>query len=207
MAIHPTSVQNSHVRHFIFWVLFLPLLAVVFVPALLPEQQISDAEVAMVQKFGVDTQRLQEKANATFSSVAVSTGAMIVSENFFAPKTSGDVKQNAFGAKWIRGVWLMVYKLIWRSYALVWIFFIPALALCIPAAIDGIAVRARKKYQFEMANPVFFYSSAHLFTLVLGLFFFLPVAPLSLSANVLVCMLLIMALAVWMTASNFQTGS
>jgi len=209
MAVHPTSVKNSHFGHFLFWVFFLPLLSIIAFPLLLPEQNIEQAEVEMVRTLNVDTSKLQEKTNATFSHLFIKTGVMGASENFFAPKdqVQGGMLTGGWAAKWIRGVWLIVYKTIWRIYALWWIFVVPVVALCVPAAIDGLVVRARKKYQFQTSNPVFFYSSAHIATMALGLFFFLPVAPVTLSAYALFGLILAMAASVWVTAANFQTGS
>lgn len=209
MAIHPVGIQNSFARHFVFWALFLPLLTIVFVPIFVPDQSIDVAEVQMVESFNVDVSKLTQMANGTFVGAFVSTGIMSKTEGFFQGKGAMQTtSQHATSSSsWIRGVWLMIYKLIWRIYALLRIFFIPLLALCIPAAIDGFTVRARKRYRFETSNPIFFYTSTHTVTFVFGLFVFLPLAPVTLSANMLAAMLAGLALAVWVAAANFQTGS
>jgi hypothetical protein len=209
MAVHPSSVSNSHFGHFLFWVLFLPLLSIVLLPLILPDQSIDPAEVEMVQTFNIDTVKLQERSSSMFSSMFITTGAMGATEAFFAPNVGvqAGLLQGAFSAKWIRGVWLIMYKMIWRWHALFWIFIIPVVALCVPAVIDGLMVRARKKYQFETSNAVFFYSSAHIATMALGMMFFLPLAPVTLSAIALFGLIIAMASAMWVTASNFQTGS
>lgn len=209
MAVHPTSVQNSHFSHLVFWVFFLPLLAIILLPLVLPDQNIDESEVKMMAAFNVDVDKLQERTSGTFSAMFVGTGVMSATEAFFSPKgaPAGTQKQTSFSTKWIRGVWLMTYKMIWRWHALLSVFFLPMLALCIPAAVDGFTVRARKRYEFETSNPVFFYSSAHVLTLVLGVFCFLPLAPLTLSAIVLLGLLAALTVAVWIAASNFQTGS
>lgn len=209
MAVHPSSVKNTFGRHFVFWVFFLPLLSIIFLPLISADQNIDEGEVQMVKAFNVDMDKLSERANGTFTRAFVATGAMGASEAFFAGKGTGQAGagKNGMATKWIRGVWLMVYKTIWRWYALLWIFFVPMVALSIPAAVDGFTVRARKRYRFETSNPVFFYSSTHALTLVLGLFFFLPLAPMTLSAIVLFGMLVALAVAVWVAASNFQTGA
>lgn len=209
MAVHPTSVKNSHVSHLVFWVFFLPLLAIILLPLVLPEQNIDESEVKMMEAFNVDVVKLQERTSGTFSTLFVATGAMGATEAFFSAKgaPAGTQQHATFSMKWIRGVWLMTYKMIWRWYALLGVFFFPMLALCIPAAVDGFTVRARKRYEFETSNPVFFYSSTHALTFVLGIFCFLPLAPLTLSAIVLLGLLATLTVAVWIAASNFQTGS
>lgn len=209
MAIHPDSMKNTFARHLMTWVVFLPLLSVIFIPMVTDNQNIDEAEVLMVQSFNIDLEQLTAKTNSIFSSAFITTGIMESTENFFSGKnpTTGQAPAPGMAAKWIRGVWLMIYKTIWRWHALWWIFFIPALALCVPAAVDGLSIRARKRYCFETSNPLFFYSSTHAVTMVLGLFFFLPVLPMTLSALILFGMLLVMATAVWIATANFQTGS
>jgi len=209
MAIHPVGIKNTFASHFVFWTLFLPLLTIIFVPLVVPDQNIDQQEVAMVGGFNVDLAPMTESANKTFSALFIESGAMGASEEVFASKFEGEgfLPHNGFAAKWIRGVWLMIYKAIWRFYALLHIFFLPVLFLTVPAAVDGFMIRARKKYRFESYNPVFFYSSTHALTLVLGLFVFLPLAPITLSGNILAGMLVGLAISVWVATSNFQTGA
>lgn len=189
----------------ILWCLFLPILSLIFIPLVLPDQPINEVEVAMVASLGVDVNSLTESANSKFTSVFIETG--------IKPKTEGFFRGNAvagtqtFALKWINGVWMMIYKAVWRGYVLAKIFFLPLLVLAVAAAVDGSGVRARKKYKFESANPVFFYSSTHLVVLMTGLFTFLPLAPISLSTPVLVALLLALAAGVWFSAANFQTGT
>lgn len=209
MAIHPASVKNSFGGHLILWALFLPLLSIVFMPLLQPDQNISKSEVKMVQGFNIDVDKITARTNDVFSSTFIKSGFMPKTEDFFGGMSlfGGSASHSGFAAKWIRGVWLQVYKAIWRINVLFYVFFIPLVALCIPSAIDGFAVRARKRYRFESYNPIFFYSSMHTLVLIIGLFIFLPLAPISLSANLLAILLGGLAIAVWIAASNFQTGS
>lgn len=208
MAIHPISVNNSFGSHFILWSMFLPVLALIFVPLFMPEQHIDESEIAMVSGFSLNVVELTEATNATFSRVFIETGVMSGTEKWFGGDGAGEFQKNSkYAASWIRGVWLMIYKAMWRVNVLTTIFFLPLLALLIPAAIDGFVVRARKKYRFENSNPVFFYSSMHMVVLMFGMFAFLPLAPITLSSNALFGLLACLSLGVWTTASNFQTGS
>lgn len=205
MAVHPVSVSNTFGSHMILWCLFLPILSLVFIPLLLPDQPISEAEVAMVTSMNIDINSLTESANNKFTSVFIETGIKPKSEDFFRGNATAGTQ--TFALKWITGVWMMVYKALWRGYVLAQIFFLPLLVLAIAAAVDGSGVRARKKYRFESPNPVFFYSSTHMVVLMTGLFAFLPLAPISLSTTVLVALLLALAAGVWFSAANFQTGT
>ena len=208
MAIHPVSVQNTFGRHLIMWCLFLPLLSLIFIPMVMPEQTVSPAEVDMVAGFNIDVNSLTEAANARFTSMFVDTGMVPRSESFFAPSPgSPPAATQTFGADWIHGLWLLVYKAVWRMYVLLRIFFLPLIVLSIAAAVDGFVVRARKKYRFETTNPVFFYSSTHLVVLMFGMFAFLPLAPITFSMLMLVGLLVAMATGVWWSSANFQTGA
>lgn len=205
MAVHPVAVKNTFGSHLILWSLFLPLLSLIFIPLLFPDQPISDTEVQMVATMNIDVNSLTDSANAKFTSLFIDSGVKPKSEAFFHGGSA-----NAFqglGARWINGVWMMIYKALWRGYVLARIFFIPLLVMAVAAAVDGSGVRARKKYKFETTNPVFFYSSTHLVVMMTGLFTFLPLAPISLSATVLVGLLVALAAGVWFSAANFQTGT
>lgn len=204
MAIHPVSVQNSFGSHFILWSIFLPLLALIFVPLVSPNQVLSQSEVEMVASLGVDVSNMTKTVDGHFSSMFVESGLVAKTEKFFGSAKSGMFD---FAGEWIHGVWLMMYKATWRFFALKSIFLFPLLILAIPAAVDGFMVRATKKYRFENSNPVFFYSSMHTMVLMFGLFAFLPLAPFSLSAIALACIILMMIGGIWLTASNFQTGT
>lgn len=204
MAIHPVSVQNSFGRHYILWAIFLPVLALIFIPLVLPNQTLAQSEVEMVAALGVDVAGMTQSVDQRFSSLFVDNGLMAKTQQFFGGDPGGLF---AFAGTWIHGVWLMLYKATWRFFALKTIFLLPLLVLAIPAAVDGFMVRATKKYRFENSNPVFFYSSMHVMVLMLGLFTFLPLAPFSLSASALVILILTLVGGIWLTASNFQTGS
>lgn len=204
MAIHPVSVQNSFGRHFILWSIFLPLMVLIFVPLIMPNQTLDQSEVEMVAALGVDVAGMTQNVDQRFAGWFVESGIMAKTQQFFGGDHKG---MFAFAGEWIHGVWLMLYKATWRFFALKSIFLLPLLALAIPAAVDGFMVRATKKYRFENSNPVFFYSSMHTMVLMMGLFTFLPLAPFSLSAMALVTIILLLIGGIWLTASNFQTGT
>jgi len=204
MAIHPVSVQNSFGSHFILWSIFLPILALIFVPLVIPDQTLTQSEVEMVASLGVDVTAMTQSVDQRFAALFVENGFMAKTQSFFGSSKGGILD---FAGSWIHGVWLMLYKATWRFFALKSIFLLPLLVLAIPAAVDGFMVRATKKYRFENSNPVFFYSSMHTMVLMFGLFAFLPLAPFSLSATALLTIVLLLLSGIWLTTSNFQTGT
>lgn len=204
MAIHPVSVQNSFGSHFILWSFFLPILALIFVPLVVPDQTLTQSEVEMVAALGVDVAAMTQTVDQRFASLFVENGFMAKTQQFFGTSKGGILD---FSNSWIHGVWLMLYKATWRFFALKSIFLLPLLVLAIPAAVDGFMVRATKKYRFENSNPVFFYSSMHTMVLMFGMFAFLPLAPFSLSAITLLTIIVLLVGGIWLTTSNFQTGT
>jgi len=204
MAIHPVSVQNSFGSHFVLWSIFLPILALLFVPLVVPNQSLTQPEVEMVAALGVNVAEMTQTVDQRFAAMFVENGFMAKTQSFFGSSKGGILD---FASGWINGVWLMLYKATWRFFALKSIFLLPLLALAIPAAIDGFMVRATKKYRFENSNPVFFYSSMHTMVLMFGLFAFLPMAPFSLSATALLTIVILLIGGIWLTTSNFQTGT
>lgn len=204
MAIHPASIQNSFGRHLILWSLFLPLLAILIIPIFLPHQTLTQPEVDMVASLGVDIDTLNAHVDAKFTAMFVDTGMMKYTQDFFSSNKRGVF---SFAGDWISGVWLMLYKATWRFFALKMVFLFPLIILVIPAAVDGFTVRAMKKYRFENSNPVFFYSSMHSLVFIVGALSFLPLAPFSLSAITLTSIIVAMVAGIWLTTSNFQTGS
>lgn len=205
MAIHPTSVKNTFGRHLIFWILFLPVMALIFVPLIQPAATVAPAEIRIVRNFGVDTAVLEQKTNRVFSKLFLKTRIMQETESLFSGLTGELRNDNSeFSESWIRGFWRVMYRALWRLYAFSLIFFLPLLCLSIPAAIDGLVVRARKQYRFEQNSPVSFYSSTHAIVMATGLFICLPFLPLDLTAIALVSMYVIFILAIWFTTANFQ---
>ncbi|UTY55882.1 DUF4400 domain-containing protein [Massilia sp. erpn] len=205
MAIHPVAIKNSFGSHLALWCLFLPLLSLIFLPLVFPNQPISEAEVWMVASLDINVNALTESANGKFTSLFIDSGIKPKSEALFS--SDGVLFAGGLPQRWMNGVWMMIYKALWRTYVLTRIFFLPLLVLVVAAAVDGSGVRARKKYKFEMSNPVFFYSSTHLVVMMCGLFAFLPLAPIPLSSTVLVALLLALGAGVWLSAANFQTGN
>jgi hypothetical protein len=206
MAVHPAAVSNSFLRHFIFWGLFLPLLSMILVLLVWPDQSIQKAEVAMVNDLGGDVVGLNHQTDRAFKRWFVDTKVVSATETFFAGKATLKAAKEGtkVSSQWIYGVWMMVYRAIWRLKALSTVFFVPVLCLAVPALVDGLAVRARKQYDWQSDNPAVFYSSTHAVTVAVGLFVCLPFLPVTLTANLLAGLLVLFTFAIWFAAANFQ---
>ena len=83
MAIHPVSVQNTFGSHFILWSFFLPLMALIFVPLVLPDQTLAQSEVEMVASLGVDIAGMTQTVDHHFATLFIDSGVMSKTQAFF----------------------------------------------------------------------------------------------------------------------------
>lgn len=81
----------------------------------------------MVESMNIDINTLTESANNKFTSLFIETGIKPKTEAFF--RGNGYAGGQGVAQNWINGVWMMVYKAMWRGYVLAQIFFLPLLAL------------------------------------------------------------------------------
>lgn len=214
MAMHPGAIKNTFLSHFVMWGLFLPLLTIIFLPMFISDLNMDQQEIDMVANSGVNVEKINTTTNALYSAAFIRTGILPATEKFFtgdiglASSThQGSAEVTKFAGTWIRGVWVLIYKGMWRLNMLFSLFLLPLIVLCVPAVIDGVAARSKKKFSLENYNPVYFYSSMHVSVLMIGLFIYLPLLPLALTYNMLAFFLLALAFSMWITASNFQTGN
>lgn len=214
--MHPASVKNTFMSHIVFWLVFLPILTIIFLPLLKMKADIDPSELKMVAGAGVNVGEVADKVNARFSDWFIRSGIMPATESFFGGYVPGRQQQEGMGmatnmrmfaADWVRGMWIVIYRAMWRLQALSGIYVAALFAICLPALIDGLAIRARKRYQFENYNPVFFYFSYHSAVLVLGMLFYLPIVPVALSPLIVIMFLGLLGTAIWWAAANLQTGS
>ncbi|MBK4736025.1 DUF4400 domain-containing protein [Noviherbaspirillum pedocola] len=212
MAIHPAGIKNSHTSQLVFWTLFLPLLTLIFLPLFHVSPDIDPAEIEMVQRAGVQIDAVSEKTQDQFKRWFIDTGAMQVSTGFF--QGSGDYtgrtqlvsNLSAMASDWMRSVWGLIYKYLWRLHALAYVYVAAITAVCLPALVDGICVRARKRYQFQASNPLVFNVSTHTAVMVIGLLVYIPLIPFALTPVPVAAFMGFLGLALWWAAANFQTG-
>lgn len=212
MAVHPADIKNSFTSQLAFWVLFLPLLTLIFLPMLKSNSNIDQVELQMLESSGVNVHEVSVVTQDRFKRWFVETGIMPKTLDFFngspsaKSKTPMIEKATDMGMSWMTGVWGMIYKCMWRLDALIWIYVAAIGAVCLPCLLDGFWVRARKKYQFESANPLIFNMSTHLAVMVVGLLLYIPLIPFALTPSIVACFMAFLGAALWWAAANFQTG-
>ncbi|ABM59461.1 DUF4400 domain-containing protein [Verminephrobacter eiseniae] len=207
------EIKNQFARHSLLWIWVLPLALVFLTPAVVDREQmrVPREEVKTMLLLGQDAERVTRRADALYQSMFVATGAVGWTQKLLT--SQGKSTDPVFfrnlareTRKYHDNLWNMVYRAVWRLAGLWPTFLALMLALALPALIDGLVVRAKKVDMFRSHNPVFFWSAGHLFVMVMGVFLVLPLLPFTISISILYGAVAAIALALWVTASNFQTG-
>lgn len=212
MAVHPADIKNSFTSQLAFWILFLPLLTLIFLPLIKAENNIDQVEMEMLLSSGIDIQEVSFNTQERFKRWFVETGIMPKTLEFFNGSAAGPSKTpmidkaTDMGMSWMTGVWALIYKSMWRLQALIWIYAAAIGAVCLPCLLDGFWVRARKRYQFESSNPLIFNMSTHIAVMVLGLLLYIPLIPFALTPTLVACFMAFLGASLWWAAANFQTG-
>jgi len=215
MAVHPGGIKNSFTSQAVFWLFFLPLLTLIFLPLFYSNTNIEMAELEMIQASGTDIPTVTQATQDQFRRWFIDTGIMEATTSFFGGKTSGYMaapkqpmveQASALASGWVGNVWALLYKCMWRLHALFWVYVAAIGAVCLPCLWDGIWVRARKRYNFETHNPLVFNMSTHLAVMVVGLLVYIPLIPVSLTPPVIAGFMVFLGASLWWAAANFQTG-
>ncbi len=208
------EIKNQFARHSLFWFWVLPFALFLFVPAMVPreEMRVPREEVKMLYLLGQDAAKITERADETYQDLFVATGLVGWTKKLFMsevkeddPKFFRNLARST--TRYHENLWNMVYRAIWRLAGLWPTFVALMLAVALPSLIDGLVVRAKKVDVFESHNPVFFWSAGHSLVMVVGVFVLLPLLPYPISINILYGSIAAIAAALWITASNFQTGT
>ena len=208
------EIKNQFVRHSMFWMWVLPFALFLLLPAFVDreEMHIPAAELQMMQEvLGQDVDAITHRADKVFDSLFIETGLVKWSGSLFTSKIKEDDPKffrnlAKSSHKYHDNLWFMVYRAIWRLSGLWPTFLALMLAVAVPALVDGVVVGAKKADVFKPLNPVFFWSAGHTLVMVIGVFGLLPLLPYAISVHMLYASIAAIAGALWVTASNLQTG-
>lgn len=208
------EVKNQFARHTLFWIVVMPFLAVILMPALMNAQslRLPKTEFQAMRELGQDPDEVTRKANEIFSEVFVNTGFMAGVEKLFRAKANlGDPvsvrNTQKISDGYLTGMWHMFYRATWRLVGLWPVLSVLTLVVILPAIVDGLVTRSTKLDQFRPHNPVFFWGATHTAISTAGLFLFLPFLPVPLSVWMLYGVVFLVATSLWVTSSNLQTGN
>jgi hypothetical protein len=213
------EVKNQFGNHLIFWVLALPFVFLLLMPMFMsPSAFVVHAEeVIFFSDLGADTVAATETANSWFQSWFVDSGikrffhATFVNANLDLGRgleygTRAPTVARKASSLWNDGFWNILFRAAWRFSVLWPVLLSGIIAFGLPSFIDGLAVRAKKKYNYEVHNPLFFYASAHLVVLILGSAITLLFLPWALEGLYIAAFFVLLASALWFAAANFQSG-
>jgi len=210
------EVKNQFAKHVIFWLLTLPILAILLMPAFIAPHEftVDTAEKRFFQDvMDIDVRAVSAQADLRFKHLFVDTGAfgytksVMVSGGVSAGKSPSPGSLSSFSGTYHTALWLMLYRAIWRIQAMWPAAIAIVLAMGIPSLVDGLAVRARKSYTFDFHNPVYFWTASHSLIIVFGIGAVLPLLPMAMTPLVIAAFTALLCTSVWITAANFQTGN
>jgi hypothetical protein len=208
------EVKNQFAKHTLFWVILLPFMAVILMPAFLNAQalKLPMSEADAIRELGQDPDAITRRTNEAFSALFVETGAMRTMDKLFRAKAkqgdpAGVKSAQRISDGYLTGMWHMLYRAMWRFNGLWPVLSVLLLAVVVPAVVDGLVIRATKLDQFKPHNPVYFWGATHTAISTAGLFLFLPFLPIPLSTALLYGVVGLVAAALWVTSSNLQTGN
>lgn len=208
------EVKNQFARHTLMWILVLPFLAIFLMPALMNSHALilPGSEIQVMQRLGQDVDVVTRRANSAFTVLLVDTGIVRTMEKLFKAKAShtdpSAVRNSAkISEGYLNGMWSMLYRAIWRMVGLWPVLSVMCLAFVVPAIVDGSVNRSTKLSMFKPHNPVFFWGATHTAISTMGIFMFLPFLPIPLSLWVVYGVVGLVAMALWTTMSNLQTGT
>ena len=207
--------KNQFANHVIFWMLGVPFLGILLLPAFLePKSLILDASEKLFfhDVLGRDLVAITSQTESIFKYLFVDTGIFAGMKSLLGGGEGNSLGHfYAFASKlsssYNTAFWLLIYRAIWRVCALWPALLSIFLCLGIPSLVDGLSIRARKSFTFEFHNPVYFWTSSHLLVLVLGLAVVLPLLPIAMTGVLIGVFCLILCTTIWTTAANFQTGN
>ena len=212
MAAHPSRAKTSAGKILALLALFLPVLIMVYLPFFVVSTVIAPVERRMVTQLGGDIEQVDEKALATFDALFVQTQIVHYSRRLIGGEPNQPLlanknvrMQHNVRADWINRFWSLVFKAVWRFYALSHMLLPVAICLCLPAVTDGALIGRRKLYQFQGASRVAHFFSVNFFALVLGLFMSIPFWPVDLDLWWIIGMMTCAALSCWFLASNSRS--
>ena len=212
MAAHPSRAKTSPGKILALLALFLPVLLMAFLPFFTPSVSIAPVERRMVVQLGGNLEQIDQKALETFDALFVQSKIMDHSRSFIGGNPNQPLltyenirMQHNVRHAWINSFWWILFKALWRFYALSHMLLLIALCLCLPAVIDGALIARRKLYQFRGKSRIAHFFSVNLFSATLGLFISIPFWPIDLNLWWVIGLTVSAALSSWFFASNIRS--
>lgn len=204
---------NPFVKQVYFWWIIAPVLSVIIFPALgsVDSLKIKPEEIQLANRCNDDIDDVNQSATNHFDSWFVKTGwvAHSIQENVNAENSvaTGYAWLGRTMHTWYGRFWLYAYRVIWRWTAFWPLYIAGVLGIATPCLVDGLVIRAKKRYEFGQYNPMAFNVSGTLFSLAVGWLLYVPLLPLPLTENLMACFFLGLGAVAWISTANFQRSA
>lgn len=204
---------NPFIKQIYFWWLIAPLLSAVLFPAFcsFDSLKVQQPEVDLVAQCDRDLQKINQRANDRFNAWFVSTGlvhrSLADAQRAEASGFQGYTWMGTMSHAWFARFWLFTYRVIWRWTAFWPLYLAGVFGIAAPCLADGLAIRAKKRYEFGQYNPLAFNVSGTLFALAIGWLLYLPLLPVPLTGGLMVSFFAILGGFAWVSTANFQRSA
>ncbi|MFP3637945.1 DUF4400 domain-containing protein [Paraburkholderia sp. SIMBA_054] len=204
---------NPFVKQIYFWWLIAPILSALLFPAFcsIESLKVQPPEVELVEQCDRDVAQINERASGHFNSWFVETGILrqTLSSSLRAEDTgwSGYSWMGGMTHKWFSKFWLFTYRLIWRWTAFWPLYLAGVFGIAAPCMVDGLVIRAKKRYEFGSYNPLAFNVWGTLFSLSIGWMIYVPMLPVPLTGVLMSGFFCLLGGFAWITTANFQRSS
>ncbi|CAN7794003.1 DUF4400 domain-containing protein [Paraburkholderia hospita] len=199
--------NSRFVSHIKWWFFFVPLIAVLIMPAL-PDRAwfaIAQEEAdSVADVVGVDrADEAVSLTNARFRRWFVESGLVRKTMNAAGGSEITDGGMSDLAQSWMHNFWLEIYRVVYRATVMK-LFILGTLVFCVAAFVDGTIRRKIKASAAGFASPLSFHLAAHGILLVFGVSFAVLVLPFPIFAQCWIAVAAILGVLLWKAASSYQ---
>lgn len=202
------ETKSTFLNHLAFIMVTITAFALIFLSAIMSSDSfdVTNPEMKFLTNMGRDTEQVTRLATSAYNVAFESTPANVAIDyvfhknDRFENEGAGILAGVDWARKYADNFTCMIYRGIWRLIALWPIYLTGIITFCIPAMIDGLVLRAKRKYDFLQSNPAFFYGAMHFVSLTIGLVFLIPIV---IDTTMIAGLLLLVASSFWAVAANF----
>lgn len=203
--------DNPFISKIYFWWIIAPVLSFVLFPFFLQEKSfhIAPDEITFLRDCGRDVDDVTAAVSAAFKTAFVDTGAVAMTvgdyERAEDSEYTGYARVGAYMHAYMARMWLMLFRAMWRLAALWTLYVVGFLGIFLPFLIDGMVVRAKRRSEFGLYNPISFNISGSGGAVFVGWLFYLPLVPWPLTGLLMLAFFAGLGLMTYFTVGSFQS--
>ncbi|WP_321935248.1 DUF4400 domain-containing protein [Paraburkholderia sp. J8-2] len=203
--------DNPFISKIYFWWIIAPVISFVLFPLLLQDStfRIAPDEIEFVRDCGRNVESVTASATAAFRSAFVETQVVAMTVGQYERAEDSDYRGYArigtYMHAYMTRMWLMVFRAMWRLDALWPLCLVGFFGIFLPFLTDGLVVRAKRRSEFGLYNPISFNISGTGSAIFIGWLFYLPLVPWPLSSLMLFGFFMGLGLMTYLTVGSFQS--